>query len=108
MGRRGTENKQTQTRLPGLGRGFRRERGQVWEGRGRANFSRKGAVPGLDLPPTCSGARPEDVIPRGLMSLGSCGRAESSQRWAAAAPLRSLLVGMATDVIPQGMLPPWS
>ena len=76
----GTENKQTQTHLPGLGRGFRRETGQVWEGRGWANVSRKGAVPGLDPPPTCSGARLWDVIPHRLMSLGSCGQAESSQR----------------------------
>lgn len=37
-------------------------------------------MPGLDPPPTCSGARPEDVIPHGLMSLGSCGQAESSEK----------------------------
>lgn len=99
MGRRGTDNKQTQTHLPGLGTGFRRETGQVWEGRGPVNFSRKGAVPGLDPPPTCSGARPEDVIPHGLMSLGSCGQAESSEKPSG---------GTATDVIPQGVLSPWS
>lgn len=66
--------------LPSLGTGFRRETGQVWEGRGPVNFSRKGAEPGLDPPPTCSGARPEDVIPHGLLSLGSYGQAESPEK----------------------------
>lgn len=63
MGRRGAENKQTQTHLPGLGGGFQRE-GGCWAGQvgGVGELPpRKGAASGLDPPPACSSQRPENL-----------------------------------------------
>lgn len=60
------EREQTNPNTPARlrGRGFEGD-GAGLGGQGRATVSRKGAVPGLDPPPTCSGASSRDVIPTG-------------------------------------------